>query len=123
MAYHHFAAVDDVSRELVRYLKPGGTLAVADIVAAAATASSAHAEQSHDRDRDNAASPSPVMAGYEHIVSHLHGFSEEDIRALFVGAGLENVSFELFTSAKRQGRDVHFFLATGTKPAEVAAVA
>ncbi len=42
---------------------------------------------------------------------------------VFVGAGLENVSFELFTSAKRQGRAVHFFLGTGTKPAEVAAVA
>jgi len=120
MAYHHFAAVDDVSRELVQYLKPGGTLAVADI---ASSASSARAEQPHDCDRDGAASPPPLMAGYEHIVAHVHGFSEEDIRALFVGAGLENVSFELFTSAKRQGREVHFFLATGTRPADVPAVA
>ncbi|KAI9457823.1 hypothetical protein BJY52DRAFT_1271524 [Lactarius psammicola] len=118
MAYHHFAAVDDVSRELVKYLKPGGTLAVADI---------ADAEQLGDRDRDRDGGaplpPSPLMADYEHIVAHTRGFSEEDIRALFVGAGLENVSFELFTSAKRQGRDVRFFLGTGTKPAEVAAVA
>jgi hypothetical protein len=119
MAYHHFAAVDDVSRELVKYLKPGGTLAVADIASSAA-----RADQLGDRDRDGAASPPPpLMAGYEHIVAHMHGFSEEDIRALFVGAGLENVSFELFTSAKRQGRDVHFFLAAGTKPTEVVAVA
>lgn len=109
MAYHHFAAVDDVSRELVEYLKPGGALAVADIAA--------------DAERPGDESPAPIMAGYEHIVAHTRGFSEEDIRALFVGAGLENVSFELFTSAKRQGRDVHFFLATGTKPAEAAAAA
>ena len=121
MAYHHFAAVDDVSCELVKYLKPGGTLAVADIASSAA-ASSARAEQLGDRDRDGAASPPPLMIGYEHIVAHMYGFSEEDIRALFVGAGLENVSFELFASAKRQGRDVQFFLAAGTKPAEVAAV-
>lgn len=115
MAYHHFAAVDDVSRELVNYLKPGGTLAVADI---------ADAELPGDPDGDGGAQPPPpppLMAGYEHIVAHTRGFSEEHIRALFVGAGLENVSFELFTSAKRQGRDVHFFLATGTKPAEEAA--
>lgn len=129
MAYHHFAAVEDVSRELVMCLKPGGTLAVADIAsssaAAASTASgSTRTEQPRDCDRDGASSsPPPLMAGYEHIVAHMHGFSEEDIRALFVGAGLENVSFELFTSAKRQGRDVHFFLATGTKPAEVTAAA
>lgn len=110
MAYHHFVAVDDVSRELVRYLKPGGTLAVADI---------AHTELPDDCD-EGAPPPPPIMAGYEHLVAHTRGFSEEDIRAVFVGAGLENVSFELFTSAKRQGRDVHFFLGTGTKPAEVA---
>ncbi|KAH8978746.1 S-adenosyl-L-methionine-dependent methyltransferase [Lactarius hatsudake] len=106
MAYHHFGAVDDVSRELVQYLKPGGTLAVADIA--------------HTEPPDDAPSPLPIMAGYEHIVAHTRGFSEEEIRGVFVGAGLENVSFELFTSAKRQGRDVHFFLGTGTKPAEVA---
>ena len=108
MAYHHFAAVDDVSRELVGYLKPGGTLAVADIADVGLLGDGG----------SGAPPPLPIMAGHEHIVAHTRGFSEEDIRALFVGAGLENVSFELFTSAKRQGRDVHFFLATGTKPAE-----
>lgn len=108
MAYHHFAAVDEVSRELVKYLKPGGTLAVADIV-------DDTGRQPDKSDSDGGAPPlSPLMAGYEHIVAHTCGFSEEDIRTLFVGTGLENVSFEMFTSAKRQGRDVHFFLATGT---------
>jgi len=106
MAYHHFAAVDEVSRELVKYLKPGGTLAVADI---------ADTGQHSD-----GGAPPHLMAGYEHIVAHTHGFSEEDIRALFVGTGLENISFELFTSAKRQGRDVYFFLATGTRATTVA---
>ena len=108
MAYHHFAAVDEVSRELVKYLKPGGTLAVADI---------ADTGQPDKSDSSDGGAPplSPLMAGYEHIVAHMRGFSEEDIHALFVGTGLEKVSFEVFTSAKRQGRDVHFFLATGTR--------
>ncbi|KAI9433919.1 S-adenosyl-L-methionine-dependent methyltransferase, partial [Lactarius indigo] len=60
MAYHHFATIDDVSYELVKYLKPGGTLAVADI---------AHVELPGDRD-DGAPPPPPIMAGYEHIVAH-----------------------------------------------------
>lgn len=117
MAYHHFAAVDDVSRELVKYLKPGGTLAVADI---ADVDTDTGLPSCRDRDSDGGAPPlPPLMAGYEHIVAHTRGFSEEVIRALFVGTGLEDVSFELFTSAKRQGRDVHFFLATGTRATAV----
>ncbi|KAH9171434.1 S-adenosyl-L-methionine-dependent methyltransferase [Lactarius sanguifluus] len=52
MAYHHFVAVDDVSRELVKYLKPGGTLAVVDI---------AHTELPDDCD-DSAPPPLPIMA-------------------------------------------------------------
>jgi SAM-dependent methyltransferase len=117
MAYHHFAAVDEVSRELVKYLKPGGTLAVADIADADTGQPS-----SRDRDSDGGVPPlPPLMAGYEHIVAHTSGFSEEVIRALFVGTGLEDVSFELFTSAKRQGRDVHFFLATGTRATAIIA--
>src|SRR5260221_1771056 len=32
MAYHHFASVNDVTRELVACLKPSGTLGVGDIL-------------------------------------------------------------------------------------------
>lgn len=98
MAYHHFASVEQVTRELVSYLKPGGTLAVADIA------------------RGGEDAPPVIPAEYEHIVAHTRGFAEEEMRALFEGAGaLENFAFERFASAKRAGRDVHFFLATGTK--------
>ncbi|KAH9972025.1 S-adenosyl-L-methionine-dependent methyltransferase [Russula compacta] len=101
MAYHHFASVQDVTRELVEHLKPSGTLAVADIARVEADEGEA-----------------PIMAQYEHIVAHTRGFTEAEMRALFEGAGLENVVFERFTSAKREGRHVQFFLATGTKPAD-----
>jgi hypothetical protein len=102
MAYHHFASVEDVTRDLVKYLKPGGTLAVADIVRVEA---------------DEA--QRPIMADYEHIVAHTRGFAEAEMCALFERVGLENVVYDPFTSAKRGERDVRFFLATGTKPAKV----
>ena len=109
MAYHHFASVEQVTRELVSYLKPGGTLAVADIARA----------DREDGDGDGEEAPPVIPAEYEHIVAHTRGFAEEEMRALFEGPGaLENFAFERFASAKRAGRDVHFFLATGTKPAQ-----
>jgi 2-polyprenyl-3-methyl-5-hydroxy-6-metoxy-1,4-benzoquinol methylase len=98
MAYHHFPSVEDVTRELVARLKPHGTLAVADI---------ARLEEEEVQE--------PVMAKYDHIVAHTRGFAEEEMRALFEGAGLENVAFERFASAKKEGRDVQLFLLTGTK--------
>ena len=101
MAYHHFASVEDVTRELVKYVKPGGTLAVADIARV-------------DADEGER----PIMADREHIVAHTRGFAEVEMRALFEGVGLENIAYDRFASAKRQGRDIQFFLATGTKSAE-----
>lgn len=81
-------------------MKPRGTLAVADI---------ARLEEE--------SAQAPVMAKYEQIVAHTRGFAEDEMRALFEGAGLENVAFERLASAKKEGRDVQFFLLTGTKPA------
>jgi len=99
MAYHHFASVKDVTRELVACLKPRGTLAVADILRVEADEGEA-----------------PIMAKYEYMVAHTRGFSEDEMRGVLEGAGLENVAFECFASSKKEGRDVQFFLATGTKP-------
>ena len=100
MAYHHFASVKDVTRELVAHLKPRGTLAVADIL----------------RVEADEGEP-PIMAKYEYMVAHTRGFTEEEMRGVFEGAGLENVAFERFAFGKKECRDVQFFLATGTKPA------
>jgi len=101
MAYHHFASVQDVTRELAKHIKPGGTLAVADIARV----------EADEGER-------PILADHGHIVAHTRGFPEAEMRALFEGAGLENIVFDPFMSAKRLGRDIQFFLATGTKPAE-----
>jgi 2-polyprenyl-3-methyl-5-hydroxy-6-metoxy-1,4-benzoquinol methylase len=108
MAYHHFPSVEQVTRDIVEYLKPSGMLAVADIAACVRAA-----------DGDGGGGEVPIIpAEYEHLVSHTRGFTEEYMRALFEGAGLVNFTFDQFTSAKWHGRDIDFFLATGTKPAQ-----
>lgn len=116
MAYHHFASVEQITRDLVSYLKPRGTLAVADI-ARVRVRKPGDTEEGEGKEEEEA--PPVIPAQYEHIVAHTRGFAEEEMRALFEGpGGLEDFSFELFSSAKRDGRDIQFFLATGTKPAQ-----
>jgi hypothetical protein len=51
---------------------------------------------------------------YGHIVAHKGGFTEDEIRSVFEGAGLEEFSFIEAAQAKMHGRDVSFFLAKGT---------
>jgi hypothetical protein len=110
MAYHHFPSVEQVTRDIVEHLKPSGVLAVADIAARghAAAADGVEAEVNES----GGEVPPIIPAKYEHLVSHTRGFTKEYMRALFEGAGLVNFTFEQFTSAKWQARDVDFFLAT-----------
>ncbi|KAJ7494432.1 S-adenosyl-L-methionine-dependent methyltransferase [Mycena galericulata] len=89
-AYHHFESIDDITRTLCFFLKPGGSLLVADFM--------------------QSAQPVP-----EHV-PHNGGFTETDIQKAFVGAGLEAFSFDQFTKAKFHGQMVNLFLAKGTKP-------
>ncbi|KAJ7084805.1 S-adenosyl-L-methionine-dependent methyltransferase [Mycena belliarum] len=90
-AYHHFASINDITRTLFFFLKPGGCLLVTDFM--------------------RSAEPVPED------VPNAGGFDEADIRAAFVGAGLDAVGFDRFTKARFHGQMVDLFLAKGTKPA------
>ena len=92
MAYHHFASVKDVTRELVACLKPRSTLAVADILRVEA---------------DEGEWPSTSIWSRTRV-----DFPKTKYAGCLEGAGLENVAFEHFASGKKEGRDVQFFLAT-----------
>ncbi|KAJ7677248.1 S-adenosyl-L-methionine-dependent methyltransferase [Mycena rosella] len=90
-AYHHFESINDITRTLCFFLKPGGCLLVVDFM--------------------KSAEPMPEN------VPNNGGFTEEDIQEAFVGAGLEAFSINQFTKAKFHGQIVSLFLAKGTKPA------
>ncbi|KAG1819759.1 S-adenosyl-L-methionine-dependent methyltransferase [Suillus subaureus] len=98
-SYHHFPSIGDVTKTLVSYLKPGGSLLVADLMKPS-SAESAEAL---------------FPTGAHNIVAHKGGFEEADIKAVFEGAGLINFSFVTACKAKKHGHPVELFLASGTK--------
>ncbi|KAG9318093.1 S-adenosyl-L-methionine-dependent methyltransferase [Chiua virens] len=97
-AYHHFASIDEVTRTLVTYLNPGGSLLVADL---------RRAESAHEIFPENVG----------HIVPHRGAFTEEDIRSTFDKAELNNITFEIITHVRHTGHsvDADLFLARGDK--------
>ena len=96
-AYHHLPSIDDVTKILATYLKPGGSLLVTDLMKG---------------DSENLFSHN-----VQHIVPHKGGFTEDDIRNAFCGAGLNNFSFTEIAEAKSKhtGQPVTVFLARGDK--------
>ncbi|KAG0706468.1 S-adenosyl-L-methionine-dependent methyltransferase [Suillus ampliporus] len=98
-SYHHFPSIKEVTKALASYLKPGGSLLVADL------RKPSSAESAQER--------FPTEA--HNIVAHKGGFEEADIKAAFEGAGLVNFAFVTAGKAKQHGHPVQFFLASGTK--------
>ena len=100
-SFHHFASIDDTTRLLASFLKPGGALLVADIKAA-----------------DDGRQLFPES--HHGLVPHRHGITEERLRAAFEGAGLG--AFELHDAATHKlphdphGEEVTWFVARGVKP-------
>ena len=96
LAYHHISSIQNVTRTLAFFLKPQGTLLIADIAKS-----------------DNSEHLFPDQ--YAHIVAHQTGFDEGDIRNAFDAAGLQLVKFETVATLKMHGKDISCFLAQGTK--------
>ncbi|KAI6046689.1 S-adenosyl-L-methionine-dependent methyltransferase [Pisolithus marmoratus] len=95
-AYHHFPSIDSVTKTLVSYLKQGGSLLVADLM----------------KDQSSHEVFSPDV---HHIVPHRGGFTAEEIRNAFEGAGLHNFSFTEATKARSRHatEPVTLFIARG----------
>lgn len=100
MAYHHFAAPADITRMLYFFLKPGGSLLIADILL----------------NEEEEFLPDFASDDLKRTVVRGHGFSEAEIRSMFEGAGLMQFEFALTFTAKTQGKDKQLFLARGVKP-------
>ncbi|RPD55676.1 S-adenosyl-L-methionine-dependent methyltransferase [Lentinus tigrinus ALCF2SS1-7] len=102
-SYHHFASIDDITRTLVSFLKPGGSLLVADIKAEA----------------DNR---ELFPESHHGMVPHTHGIAEARLRETFEGAGL--AAFVMKDAAKMdmkqwgmEGKETTWFIARGVKQA------
>ena len=81
---------------LAKYIKSGGSLLVADILK----------------------TPRPegepaLLEKFKDAVAHQNGFAEEEIRAVFEGAGLTNFEFVNATQALVHSQEVSIFLAKG----------
>ncbi|KAG2132866.1 S-adenosyl-L-methionine-dependent methyltransferase [Suillus bovinus] len=100
-AYHHIPSIEDVTKALASYLKPGGSLLVTDIMKPSSA--------------ESAQALLPTEEAHINIIAHTGGFEEAVIKAVFEGAGLINFSFVTACKAKRNGHPVQFFLASGTK--------
>ncbi|KAK0487757.1 S-adenosyl-L-methionine-dependent methyltransferase [Armillaria novae-zelandiae] len=99
MAYHHFESTNEITRILTYFLKPGGVLLVTDGVSLDTVPN--------------------IQENYEAIVPHKMGFTEDDMRKVFEGAGLESFSLNIIPGAiiDMHGlKDRKLFLAKGVKP-------
>ncbi|KAJ7574025.1 S-adenosyl-L-methionine-dependent methyltransferase [Mycena floridula] len=94
LAYHHFPSIEKMTAILRFFVKPGGSILVADYEA------------------QEEVGPG---GAYADIVPHPSGFSPLTMREIFEKAELTDVAVEIVTKAKLHGRDVSVFLAKGTK--------
>jgi hypothetical protein len=97
MSYHHFPSIDETTRILAYFLKPGGVLLVSDMLRP---------------DSTNDGQPSLFPKEYHHIVPHTDAFKEADVRKAYDFAGLSQ--FELVPDVTSTFH-TKIFLAKGTK--------
>ncbi|TCD63972.1 deoxycytidyl transferase [Steccherinum ochraceum] len=103
-AYHHFDTVDDTTRILASFLKPGGSLLIADILKA-----------------DSGVKP---LEHFAHVVAHTAGFSKADMKSVFEANGLVMNESEIevesdfaiaISDMRLHNSVVQLFLARGVK--------
>ena len=94
-AYHHFESIEQVTKCLAYFLKPGGSLLVVDF-------------QKVDRDTFDDKRRA--------VVPHMAGISEAKMKSAFEEAGLTSVTYQFAFSMEWQGAPMADFIATGVKP-------
>lgn len=98
-AYHHLDDITATTRALIKFLKPGGSLLVLDLL------------------KDENISVDEVFPEHEalDIVAHRGGFAREQIKGAFDTAGFSSFVFEDGIKAKKKGYPVTLFIARGIK--------
>ncbi|RXW21818.1 hypothetical protein EST38_g4040 [Candolleomyces aberdarensis] len=93
-AYHHFEFPAEITKALIGFLKPGGALLIIDQYLKPGEA------------------PPEVPEEHRHHVTRF-GYTEEDMKELLAGAGLEVVSFK---EIEKDPQDTNLFIAKAVKP-------
>lgn len=107
MAYHHFADPSKVTAALAEVLSPGGSLLIADFKPHSG-------EKSEDKAADLALMPEKPKDG---VVAHHAGYSEDDVKKLFIDGGLELESYKHAVSFDLWEKYMEVFVAKGVKKA------
>ncbi|KAF8328899.1 uncharacterized protein EI90DRAFT_3063933 [Cantharellus anzutake] len=142
-AYHHLPSIEDTTKILAHFLKPGGTLMVVDLAKnengidfhdyvgkladSGATMEDVlchEAHQAHEHVDGNGHGHGHHHAAAKHgtkishVVAHKGGFHEHQIRKAFEEAGLQEFQWKIAGAVQplRGPRSVDLFLATGQKP-------
>ena len=122
-SYHHFESIEDMTKILVFFLKPGAALLVVDIQDPSEAHPHGFATQS------NTSNVHVIPQKFHHITPHTHGFKSDRIRKVFEDAGLTSFSFNKAMSATKKERtfsfdetesrsdsqEITFFIAKGEK--------
>ncbi|EPQ50567.1 S-adenosyl-L-methionine-dependent methyltransferase [Gloeophyllum trabeum ATCC 11539] len=95
MAYHHFDSIDDTTRVLAHFVRPGGRLMVADLYRG-----------------DDALIPEQ----YKHVAHH-HGIDTGELKDVFAKHGIVGFEHEHAATFTMHGKEMSAFLAVGTKQA------
>jgi len=105
MAYHHFPSTEETSRLLLSFLKPGGTLLIADLI------------KKDDSPEDVVHGPS---SSGQNVVVHKGGFTEDQIREMLEKAGFIDMSWRPAVRAKAWSADkeLEVFVAKGRKKSD-----
>ncbi|KAL5524727.1 hypothetical protein ACEPAF_9872 [Sanghuangporus sanghuang] len=100
MAYHHFESIQDITRKLVFFLKPGGALLVADLIKG---------------EKQTLIGRGISDAAHKHVVPHQGGFDEVTLRSVFEEAGLEGFTFTPRVRVAKGENEMNIFIAKGLK--------
>ena len=101
MAYHHFESIQDITRKLVFFLKPGGILLIADLIKGAKQGLIAHTIGD---------------AVHKHVVAHPGGFVEDEICPVLEDAGLVEVTFTPRVRIAKGEKEMNVFVVKGVRP-------
>jgi hypothetical protein len=104
MAFHHLPSIPTTTRILSSFLKPGGALIVCDF------------RRPSDYDPHNPPEGAEDLSKFKEMLPHVHGVTEEDMRAAFEGAGLVDIKIEHVSDAKAHGHASVIYVTRGFKP-------